>query len=30
MLLGGIIVVALLFAPGRKKPIHATQLPVQG
>lgn len=30
LLLGGIIVVALLFAPGRKKPIHAHQLPAHG
>lgn len=29
-LIGGIIVVALLFAPARKKPIQANQLPVQG
>ena len=30
LLVGGIIVVALLFAPARKKPIHANQLPAQG
>jgi len=30
LLLGGIIVVALLFAPGRKKPIHAHHAPVGG
>lgn len=30
LLVGGIIVVALLFAPARKKPIHANQMPVQG
>ena len=30
LLVGGIIVVALLFAPARKKPIHANQMPIQG
>jgi hypothetical protein len=30
LLIGGIIVAALLFAPGRKKPTEANQLPVQG
>ena len=30
LLVGGIIVVALLFAPSRKKPIHANQMPIQG
>ena len=30
LLAGGIIVVALLFAPARKKPIHANQVPLQG
>jgi len=30
LVIGGIIVAALLFAPGRKKPTEANQLPVQG
>ncbi|MFO1001545.1 MAG: hypothetical protein U0936_14485 [Planctomycetaceae bacterium] len=30
LVIGGIIVAALLFAPGRKKPTVANQLPVQG
>ena len=30
LVMGGIIVVALLFAPGRKKPTEANQLPAQG
>ena len=30
LLIGGLIVVALLFAPGRKKSLQANQLPVQG
>jgi hypothetical protein len=30
LVIGGIIVAALLFAPGRKKPTEANQLPIQG
>ena len=30
LVIGGIIVAALLFAPGRRKPTEANQLPVQG
>ena len=30
LIIGGIIVAALLFAPGRKKPTEANQLPAQG
>ena len=30
LVIGGIIVAALLFAPGRKKSTEANQLPVQG
>lgn len=30
LVIGGIIVAALLFAPGRKKPTEANQLPAQG
>ena len=30
LLIGGIIVVALLFAPGRRKPVQTNHAPVQG
>ena len=30
LVIGGIIVAALLFAPGRKKPTEVNQLPIQG